>query len=370
MEIFIINESKTKDIYRQICDFNSKKKLIGLSRDTAVVVGGEQLSKITSATGTQNEKILEEFFDLTRSASVVIACRVSPKQKAEVVRIVRRKEAQNNVTTLAIGDGANDVNMITAAHIGVGIRGLEGQQAARASDYSIGQFRFLKNLMFTHGREAYRRNSYLILYMFYKNVIYVLPIFYFGILSQFSGTPFYNAVMYQCYNVFFTGMPICWFCTFDWEYPKERLLADPQLYRLGLTNKCFNSFVFWRWYLYAVWQSAVILYLSFVTFNEASGFAFNGDAIGDSLDYTGTFIIMSIVVLVNVKIFISTHTHTYLSVFWQVGSVMWFFVILLVLNMTPSSDLRGIMGVLLGYFNVYIIMFLYMSGFILVDLGL
>jgi len=92
------------------------------------------------------------------------------------------------ITTLAIGDGANDVNMITAAHIGIGISGLEGQQAARAADYSIGQFRFLKNLMFVHGREAYRRNSYLILYMFYKNVLYVLPIFYFGFLSEFSGT--------------------------------------------------------------------------------------------------------------------------------------------------------------------------------------
>jgi phospholipid-transporting ATPase len=32
-----------------------------------------------------------------------------------------------NVTTLAIGDGANDVNMITAAHVGVGLRGVEGQ---------------------------------------------------------------------------------------------------------------------------------------------------------------------------------------------------------------------------------------------------
>lgn len=28
--------------------------------------------------------------------------------------------------TLAIGDGANDVNMITAAHVGIGIRGVEG----------------------------------------------------------------------------------------------------------------------------------------------------------------------------------------------------------------------------------------------------
>jgi phospholipid-transporting ATPase len=92
-----------------------------------------------------------------------------------------KEKIQN--TTLAIGDGANDVNMITAAHIGVGISGLEGQQAARAADYSIGQFRFLKNLLFVHGREAYRRNSYLVLYLFYKNILYVLPIFYFGFQS-------------------------------------------------------------------------------------------------------------------------------------------------------------------------------------------
>jgi phospholipid-transporting ATPase len=31
-----------------------------------------------------------------------------------------------SLTTLAIGDGANDVNMITAAHVGIGIQGLEG----------------------------------------------------------------------------------------------------------------------------------------------------------------------------------------------------------------------------------------------------
>ena len=89
---------------------------------------------------------------------------------------------------MAIGDGANDVNMITAAHVGIGISGLEGQQAARAADYSIGQFRFLKNLLFVHGREAYRRNSYLVLYMFMKNVIFVIPIWWYGAISLYSGT--------------------------------------------------------------------------------------------------------------------------------------------------------------------------------------
>lgn len=56
---------------------------------------------------------------------VVIACRVSPKQKAEIVQMVWEWHPEK--TTLAIGDGANDVNMITAANVGVGIIGLEGQ---------------------------------------------------------------------------------------------------------------------------------------------------------------------------------------------------------------------------------------------------
>ena len=38
--------------------------------------------------------------------------------------MVRRENP--TVATLAIGDGANDVNMINAAHVGIGIRGLEG----------------------------------------------------------------------------------------------------------------------------------------------------------------------------------------------------------------------------------------------------
>lgn len=98
--------------------------------------------------------------------------------------------------TLAIGDGANDVNMIQEAHVGVGIQGKEGQQAARTADYAIGQFKFLKPLLFVHGREAYRRNSLLINYSFYKNILYVSVQFIFGFHSVFSGQPLYEKVIY------------------------------------------------------------------------------------------------------------------------------------------------------------------------------
>lgn len=139
-------------------------------------------------------------------------------------------------TTLSIGDGANDVNMITTAHVGVGISGLEGQQAARSADFVIGQFRFLKPLLFIHGREAYRRNSYLVLYNFYKNVFFVLPQYWFGFYSAFSGQKLYEAVIYQMYNIIFTAIPIIWFAIFDFQYKKEELLKNSKHYKIGLNS--------------------------------------------------------------------------------------------------------------------------------------
>lgn len=89
--------------------------------------------------------------------------------------------------TLAIGDGANDVSMITEANIGVGISGNEGNQAVSSCDYALSQFKDLKNLILYHGREAYRRNAYTIYYMFYKNLLLNTPTVLFGIFSGFSG---------------------------------------------------------------------------------------------------------------------------------------------------------------------------------------
>lgn len=98
---------------------------------------------------------------------IVYRSRVSPLQKALVVKLVKRHK---KALLLAIGDGANDVSMIQAAHVGVGISGLEGLQAARAADVSIGQFRFLRKLLLVHGSWSYHRISQVILFSFYKNI--------------------------------------------------------------------------------------------------------------------------------------------------------------------------------------------------------
>jgi len=99
-------------------------------------------------------------------------------------------------STLSIGDGAKDVAMIMKAHVGVGISGREGRQAARSADFAITQFKYLIPLLFTHGRECYRRNADLVGFNFYKNVLYVIVQFYFGFFSCFSGQTMYETWIY------------------------------------------------------------------------------------------------------------------------------------------------------------------------------
>lgn len=242
------------------------------------------------------------FIDLCENANVVLACRVSPKQKAEVVLLVKNRDLKK--TTLAIGDGANDVNMINAAHIGVGISGLEGQQAVKASDYAIGKFKFLKNLLFVHGRESYRRNSFATLFIFYKNILETAPIFYFGIWSTFSGTMIYHLLLYNMFNPLFTSVPIVWLSVMDFEHTKDRLLSDPKLYKYGMRNLHFNVKIFAREIFYAFSISF------FVTYFAMESFASDGNQDGMSGGYadTGAYIFCVIVMIANIKVLVSVFT--------------------------------------------------------------
>ena len=205
--------------------------------------------------------ILNHFLAASDKVDVVLACRVSPKQKADIVNMIRKRFPSK--VTLAIGDGANDVNMILQAHVGVGILGKEGQQAARSADYAIGQFKFLKPLMFVHGREAYRRNSLLVLYNFYKNVLYITVQYYFGFFSAFSGQPLYEPFIYQLYNISMTSFPIMYYALFDFEFEKETFMSNPFHYKLGLQSLCYGKMMFTKWVLYGLWHSFVIYMICF-----------------------------------------------------------------------------------------------------------
>lgn len=131
--------------------------------------------------------------------------------------------------------------MITAAHVGVGIRGVEGQQAARASDYAIGEFKFLRRLLLVHGTESYRKNSVLILYNFYKNMVLVFPQFWAGFFTFFSGIIIYDSYLYQFFNMLFAAMPIIVYAVYDQETSEQELYTTPRFYNRGLERKVLKK---------------------------------------------------------------------------------------------------------------------------------
>jgi phospholipid-transporting ATPase len=171
MTLLIVNEENavmTRDNIQKKLDAIRTQGDGTIAMDTlALVIDGKSLTYAL-------EKELEKnFLDLAVMCKAVICCRVSPLQKALVVKLVKR---HLKAILLAIGDGANDVSMIQAAHIGVGISGMEGLQAARSADVAIGQFRYLRKLLLVHGAWSYQRVSKVVLYSFYKNItLYMTP---------------------------------------------------------------------------------------------------------------------------------------------------------------------------------------------------
>lgn len=300
---------------------------INAGRKTGVIVSGESLLKIFA-----NEKLLKKFIELADSAEVVLACRVSPKQKAELVAMIRKEHEE--AITLGIGDGANDVNMICEAHVGVGIQGLEGMQAARSSDYAIAQFSYLKSLLFFHGREAYRRNSILAIYMFYKNILFVMPQFWYGFTSAFSGQTLYEPILYQFYNVSFTAFPIMIFAILDQEYVRERFMTDPSLYIIGLTNEYFNTSLVTRTILKGMFNGLLMILFVFHGLNggQIGSYGKNGD-----LWVSGTLVYAIVVVNANLFVMQRTSSHTWWSSIFLILSVASFYACFYFESLYPWS---------------------------------
>jgi phospholipid-transporting ATPase len=250
--------------YNNITDWARENPKKPFNTDLALIINGSALSHIlpvapaaqiqlallrpslvrqVSAEKTAAElkfegEIRAKFMKVLEKCKAVICCRTSPSQKAQIVELVR--EFDRSCVSLAIGDGANDVSMIKAAHVGVGIAGLEGNQAANSSDYSIAQFRFLQRLLLVHGAWNYRRTSDLILYSFYKNTALALTNAWFAIYSGWSGQLYFDAYAGSVYNIFFTALPILLVGTINRYCSADNRLIYPELYRAGLEKRIFN----------------------------------------------------------------------------------------------------------------------------------
>ncbi|XP_019431016.1 PREDICTED: phospholipid-transporting ATPase 3-like isoform X2 [Lupinus angustifolius] len=283
--------------------------------------------------------------NLSLNCHAVVCCRVSPLQKAQVTSMVKKGAHK---ITLSIGDGANDVSMIQAAHVGVGISGMEGMQAVMASDFSIAQFRYLADLLLVHGRWSYLRICKVVIYFFYKNLTFTLTQFWFTFQTGFSGQRFYDDWFQSLYNVIFTALPVIMVGLFDKDVSASLSKKYPQLYMEGIRNVFFKWRVVAIWAFFSVYQSLVFFY--FVSTTNLSAKNSAGKIFG--LWDVSTMAFTCVVVTVNLRLLLICNSITrwhYVSVG---GSILaWFLFIFIYSGISTPYDRQENI-----YFAIYVLM--------------
>ena len=215
---------------------NFKKKIPVFS----IIIESPILSKIF-----KEAQLTKDFLSIAVLANTVICCRVSPLQKSNVIKEI--KNYDKSAITLAIGDGGNDVSMINEANIGIGVFGEEGMSAVKASDFSIGEFKFLRRLLFFHGRNNNNRIGQLIVYFFYKNFVFSISQILFGFFCFMSGQTILDDWLITGFNLVFTSLPLVIQALTDFDVletdSKECKKLMPYLYRESRdVNRNFNFY--------------------------------------------------------------------------------------------------------------------------------
>jgi len=276
----------------------------------------------------KHEQLQAKMVRVALQSDAVLGCRCSPMQKAEMVETIQKNV---DCVSLAIGDGANDVSMLQAAHVGVGIAGLEGRSAVNSSDYSIAQFRFLVPLLLWHGHNSYRRISKLMLYFFYKNIVFNLPLYFYAISAGWSGQSMYEAWSIMGFNVAFTALPVMSLALVDQDVPKHAVLERPELYKSGPARYYFNVWVLICWVITGIWHSLVILWFVMNVYSRPTS------TVGKDLDIfdMGVVTYTLVILVVTGKLLLEVHWHTWISHValvvsiaawfgWCFGSNLWF----------------------------------------------
>lgn len=268
-ESSLIFKLKSPNLESCISKLEKFEQKLSAQSDSLLIIEGETLEILL------NEKlgIKEQFLKLADSCNSVVCCRVSPGQKKKVVSVMREKNGSIN---LAIGDGANDVSMILEANIGIGIFGEEGMQAVQASDFAIGEFRLLWNLLLVHGRFNYLRQSEMILYFFYKNIVFTLPQLFFAFFCFYSGQTVYDDWYITLYNMVFTALPLMMKAVFERDLKKmpDRINAFAnkdlvsQAYELGKENLLFTSGSFISCIMIGALHASIIFFLPIFTLSQ------------------------------------------------------------------------------------------------------
>ncbi|KAI0161169.1 phospholipid-translocating P-type ATPase [Hypoxylon sp. FL1284] len=294
-DIFILDS--TKSSLQTQMDGISEEIAMGCTH-SVVVIDGQTLQAIE-----QSVQLTSLFYTLIPLIDSVICCRASPAQKSTIVKVIRQRVP--SALTLAIGDGANDLAMISASHVGVGISGKEGLQAARVADYAIAQFRFLQRLLLVHGRWNYVRTAKFILATFWKEMYFYLPTAMYQRYNGYSGTSLFENWSLTVFNTLFTSL--CVICLGIWEQDlsAETLLAIPELYVHGQRDRELNIPRFVRWMAGAAAEGVLVWLAAWAAYNVY------GQPRDDGLFAFGDLVFTVGVLWINWKIFIiETHHKT------------------------------------------------------------
>ena len=391
----IENKDLAKEESSKDNDNNNIQEKDNFPSKFALIISSDELNILSL-----NYELEILFYELSSRCNSVLCCRVSPIQKAKMVHLIQRftklehkkgsnyyqylnqnqkfsEEANSNKTrmnplrdsviTLAIGDGANDVNMITSAHVGVGIIGLEGKQAARASDYAIGQFKFLKKLLFYHGHESLRRNSFIIYYNFYKNFLFVMPQFYVGFYSLFSGQSIYDPWLYQLFNIVFSVFPLLWFGIYDTERDRIVAMSNAKFYSSSLThNQLFDNCNFWRWIFNGIFQGLAVFIFVFFYNNT---FPHNNSGEIQDFKSSGMMTYSLVVIIVNLKVFSMTSVHGVISIFFLIFSIGSYYFLTFLMCNQPNMFYFGVFLKTLKNIRYFLIMGCLCIGFTFISAG-
>ena len=251
------------------------------------------------------------FLGIAKDAEAVICCRVSPLQKSQVVKMM--KKFDENSITLAIGDGGNDVPMIMEAHIGIGIYGEEGLRAVQSSDYAMGEFKILRELLFSHGRMNYVRNSECIQYFFFKNFVQTFNHYLYGFYCNFTGQTIIDDWFITLYNLLFTSLPLGTKAILDTDIKTDDGLIIykmlPFIYKENRDNPIFTIINFILNLLKGLIFSLINTFFVIYTINSTY---INKKGLMPGLWFMSVDIYTNILIIVTSTLIITTRFHTWI----------------------------------------------------------
>uniref|UniRef100_A0A8C8I5N1 Phospholipid-transporting ATPase n=1 Tax=Oncorhynchus tshawytscha TaxID=74940 RepID=A0A8C8I5N1_ONCTS len=322
-EVFIVSANTAEEVRKEL-----QSGLFCLLKTETVAdepVDGEYAMVINGHSLVRTRTLKDMEMELLRTACMcqtVICCRVTPLQKAQVVELVKKYK---QAITLAIGDGANDVSMIKAAHIGVGISGQEGMQAVLSSDFSFAQFRYLQRLLLVHGRWSYLRMCKFLRYFFYKNFTFTFVHFWYGFFCGFSAQTVYDEWFITLYNLVYTALPVLALSLFDQDVNDRWSFQYPKLYAPGQLNQYFSKRAFVYTVLHSGYSSLVLFFIPWAAMYDTVR-----DDGKDIVDYQSFALLAQTCLLIAVSIQLGLDTHYWTSVnqFFLWGSLCVYFAVI------------------------------------------